>query len=144
VWHQYAKNRGPPIEESQTPVGSIPRVYLQANYVEDLLARRYQGQVSPWFAFLIELTGGLSMYGAYHALKGTRLALFAASLTIVVFLIAYVLFANLGIYLDFVPLLFIILVHIAYEHYRRSRQHQTGLPSGLEQTAETTTPMAKQ
>jgi CHASE2 domain-containing sensor protein len=119
VWHTYAKNTGPLIEETQTSVGSIPRVYLHANYVEDLLAGRYQSQVPRWFALLIELVAGLCMYGAYHVLRGTRLALCLVTLIVIVFLIAYVIFADFGFYLDFVPLLFIILIHIFYEHRQR-------------------------
>jgi CHASE2 domain-containing sensor protein len=119
VWHQ---DTGPLIEETQTSVGYIPSVYLHANYVEDLLAGRYQGQVPRWLALLIELAAGLSMYAAYHALRGTALALFLATSVLILFLIAYVFFANLGLYLDFVPLLFIILAHIFYEHYHQPKQ----------------------
>ena len=124
VWHQYAKNTGPLIEESNTPVGSIPRVYLHANYVEDLMAGRYQSQVPHWLALLIELAGGFSMYAAYHAFRGTNLALMLAGLIVALFIIAYIFFANLGWYLDFVPLLFVILAHIAYEHYQQLKEEK--------------------
>jgi CHASE2 domain-containing sensor protein len=56
-WHQWARGRGPAVDQHDTPVGPIPGVFLHANYVETILAHALY-PAAPWGRF-IEIGLGL-------------------------------------------------------------------------------------
>lgn len=50
------------------------------------------------------------------------LALLMVGLVLGLFFVAYVFFANLGLYLDFVPALLAVLIDLCFEHFKSSRE----------------------
>ena len=115
-WHRDGPALGPMVETYDSPVGEIAGAYLHANYIEALMDKRFHAAVPLWLTMLIEFVAGLMLYGAYHAMDGTRFALEMVGIVIVLAMVAYLMFANVGLYLDFVPILIGVFVHLAYEH----------------------------
>ena len=124
-WHQFGENRGPLIESFHSPVGDVPGLYLHANYVEALLDNRFRHAVPIWFGFGFDLVVGMLLYIFFDAVRrpGGRLAV------LVVFFIppfaAYILFANFGLYFDFVLPLSLCFLHLGYslvQDYLRIRR----------------------
>jgi CHASE2 domain-containing sensor protein len=120
TWHQYSENNGPLIESFRSPVGSIPGVYLHANYIESLLDGRFQKAVPAWLAVLIDLVLAVILYVASSLPQrlGARIVLFVVLFSPLA--IAYVLSASAGLYLDFIIPLLLLSAHLAIDHYREA------------------------
>jgi CHASE2 domain-containing sensor protein len=116
AWH-VSGGRGSLVESFASPLGRIPGLYLHANYVEALLDNRFQPRVPLGWAILIDLVAGLIIYSLYHLTPHwAQLGILAIPFGLA--LIAYVLFANIGRYLDFVLPMALYFVHLVYEHFR--------------------------
>jgi CHASE2 domain-containing sensor protein len=122
-WHKQGSTSDRDLNDTKlSPLGFVPSVYLQANYVEALLSGRYEASIPGPLRLIVEFIAGVTLYGVYHLFKGTRFALAVAGLSLFLFLMVYLFFANFGWYLDFVPMLMGILVHLCYEHFWRDRE----------------------
>jgi len=118
TWHEYSEGNGPLIESFRSSVGSVPGVYLHANYVESLLDGRFNSAVPPWLAVLVDLILAAFLTIAVRIPKKflSRVTLLLVLLCPIFF--AYVVSASLGLYLDFVVALLLLIIHLVIEHYR--------------------------
>ncbi len=128
TWHQFGVNRGPIVDAHPSPVGTIPGLYLHANYVEALLDEKYKHEVPHWFAILLDLGLALMMYVGFDLAdpRGWRIPL-VLIVMIVPLSVAYLLFATSGLYLDCIMPLAACIFDLAVEHYtelrRRAKNH---------------------
>jgi CHASE2 domain-containing sensor protein len=115
AWHRYPDDNNPrDLNDTQeSPLGYVPSVYLQADYVEALLSDHYQAAAWWWAKLIVGLISGLALYVIYNLFEGTVLALLMVGLVLGLFFVAYVFFANLGLYLDFVPALLAVLIDLS-------------------------------
>jgi CHASE2 domain-containing sensor protein len=122
TWHQRA-GRGPLIESFKSPVGTIPGVYLHANYVEALNDDRFGIAAPRWAAILLDLLAAVLVYLAFLRAKRTATKIAVLFMAIVFLSAPYVFATNFGMYIDFVAVLSLCLVHLAIEHYFELRAH---------------------
>jgi CHASE2 domain-containing sensor protein len=115
--HVSAKNRGRLSDAYQSPMGEISGVFLHANYVEALLSANFQPGVPRWAGVVLDVLLALFAYIGFAS--RTRLLTRSAFVVLLVtpLVVAYFLFANLGLYLDFVLPLFLIIGHLSIDHY---------------------------
>jgi CHASE2 domain-containing sensor protein len=119
TWHRDAENAGPLIEEYESPIGTIPGLYFQANYVEALLDRRFAPPVQPWVGLLVDVLLVVLLYGALH-LGGlvarpfwrAMVRLLVISVFISAIAVGYVFLAFLGLYLDSVMAVAACFIHL--------------------------------
>ena len=120
TWHQYSEGNGPLIENFRSPVGSVPGVYLHANYVESLLDGRFKKAVPPWLAVLVDLILAAILTFVTRIPKkfASRMGLLLVLLSPMFF--AHAISVSLGLYLDFVMALLLLVIHLVIEHYRET------------------------
>jgi CHASE2 domain-containing sensor protein len=119
TWHQFAPGHGPLIEGFPSPIGRIPGLYLHANYVEALLDDRFESGVPLWFSIGFDVIVGFLLYVAYYnplVSGASHIGILAAFL--LPLLAAYVSFANIGRYLDFILPLGLCFVHLGFEYFK--------------------------
>jgi CHASE2 domain-containing sensor protein len=119
VWHQFAYNRGPPIDSYLTPVGEIDGVFIHANYVEALLDLRTYPALSDGTVTALEITLIILMVIFFALQVRPYKRTVAVILTCAILLLAnYFLLQNLGRFFDvFVPLM-VIVGHAIWEQVR--------------------------
>jgi CHASE2 domain-containing sensor protein len=117
-WHQFGENRGPLIESFHSPVGDVPGLYLHANYVEALLDNRFRHAVPGWFGFGFDLAVGMMLYVFFDAVRGPTGRLGVLAVFCIPPFAAYILFANFGLYFDFVLPLTLCFMHLGYSLFR--------------------------
>lgn len=122
TWHQRA-GRGPLIESFKSPVGTIPGVYLHANYVEALNDDRFGIAAPRWAAILLDLLAAVLVYLAFLRAKRTATRMAVLFMAVVFLSAPYIFATNFGMYVDFVAVLSLCLVHLAIEHYFELRSH---------------------
>lgn len=112
TWHSRAQNQGPLVEEFLSPIGTVPGLYLHANYVEALLADRLAAPLSTALAVILDLVLAVILYYLFQRLRWKLLLL---AFFFVPLFLAYILLTNLGIYLDFILPFTLCLVHLLFE-----------------------------
>jgi len=122
VWHEGGSGSGPLVESFSSPVGSLPGIYMHANYVEALLDGRYKSAIPPWLAVAVDFVLAASLYyfcsfatgiGRVLAILGIYLALFCA---------VFGVFANFGHYLVFMVPLVLCFIHLPAEYLSHARR----------------------
>lgn len=118
-WHFQGYNRGPQIDVYDTPTGSIPGVYIHANYVEALLDSRIYRPWSGWILILIEVIQSL-LIAIPFALK---MPLLFKILAVVIICLALFVFSLLslmvlGLFFDFFIPVILVLSHGIIEQIR--------------------------
>jgi len=106
------------VDLHDTPLGSMPGVYIHANRIEAILDERIKLPVPWWVPWVVDIALGLAMVivSARARTPADQLglvALFAAP-----FVIAYVAFVNLQCSIDFALPLFVLMLHLVLEKYR--------------------------
>jgi len=107
AWHEKAYREGPQIDTHLTPVGQISGVLVQANYIEALLSRWTSTSLSKPLSVMIDvaLAALIALIFAWNMRPWLKLV-WAAGLSLVLILITYVFWQNLGLFFDFsIPLL---------------------------------------
>jgi len=93
------------IESFPSPVGSVPGLYLHANYIESLLDNRFKQSVPRWLAVILDFFLSMLMYLSFNSVTQTSKRLGVLVAFLLPLTAAYFLFANAGRYLDFmIPL----------------------------------------
>jgi hypothetical protein len=132
----------------KTPVGSLPGVAMQANFIESLLDSRALKPISYWWQVAISLLWFALIEITF--LFWPERALITAPLIMltVAFVIYYVAVVNLGLYLALLPPSVVALLlrfwHRWFERQREQRKEKSdknnGRPTGVDpKTAETQT-----
>jgi CHASE2 domain-containing sensor protein len=102
TWHT---SDGTLIESFPSPVGSVPGLYLHANYIESLLDNRFKQSVPRWLAVILDFFLSMLMYLSFNSVTQTSKRLGVLVAFLLPLTAAYFLFANAGRYLDFmIPL----------------------------------------
>jgi CHASE2 domain-containing sensor protein len=113
-----ALGQGRASDVHKTSVGPLTGLYLHANYIETLLDDRYMKEVPPLWALFIDLIVGALLYVSYHKAKTTSGRYFILSVFLLPLMAGYIVFVNLGYYLDFVLPLAGCFVHLGVELVR--------------------------
>jgi len=124
VWHEGASGSGPLVESFSSPVGSLPGVYMHANYVEALLDARYKAAVPAWLAVAVDFILAASLYYFCSFATGLGRVLAILAVYLVLFCALFGVFANFGHYLVFMVPLVLCFVHLPAEYLSHSRRHR--------------------
>jgi len=113
-WHRLAWNTGPLNDAHLTPVGTIPGVFVHANYAEAILGGNYYWPAQEFVSYAVEIVVLLAMAVLFAVEMTVWKKVLTVVLAVLVFTtVGYVLLQNLGIYFDFlIPLVFLLL-HVA-------------------------------
>ena len=113
-WHRLGWKTGPLNDAHTTPVGSIPGVFVHANYAEAILGGNYYWPAQEFISYAVEI-GILFAMAVLFAVEmdaWKKLSIVLVALLLVA-TVGYLLLQNLGIYFDFlIPLVFLLL-HVA-------------------------------
>ena len=123
AWHSNAMGQGQRVDTYNSPAGSMPGVFLHANYIEALDGERGTfAPISDTTAEIMELSLALALalIGSFEIHAGWKWGAFGASLAISVVL-TYVLLENLGLFLDFLVPVFVLIVHTLVEEFLAMR-----------------------
>jgi CHASE2 domain-containing sensor protein len=143
-WHK-VQGTGPLEDGSDSPVGEMSGVYLNANYVEALLDDRYKRDVPLWFALTADFLLAAILYIAAHAAAASRYQWWMVwSVFLILLLLVYMLFANFNRYLDFVLPLGLCFAHLGYERVKPFEGIETWLAKFRKKPAEANTPAQPQ
>jgi CHASE2 domain-containing sensor protein len=114
TWHEN-NGRGIMPDEHSSPVGEVAGVYLHGNYVEALLRNDFRPGVREGFAVAIDLGIAVLFYVLFRSAK-KGVAQVGVLLTFVFLgLVAYLAFANIGVYFDFIAPVSLVFVHLLVE-----------------------------
>jgi CHASE2 domain-containing sensor protein len=122
TWHEWGQGRGPLVDAYSSPAGTMPGVYLHADYVEAIL-RGLALPISRLWSRIIELVAGYLLIVLMHSRRGFAqwlLVWLAGSLLIATLAL---LLSFWGWYLDFALISALLLVHVFVEHYEHLRAH---------------------
>lgn len=116
VWSRLAYRRGAPIDERDTPAGTMPAVFLHANWVESLLQPRTARPVGKWTAIALEvIIGFLGYYVFTYQMRWYWKLAYALGVVLFWLVVAYISAQNFGLFFDpFTPTL-ISLAKAGYE-----------------------------
>jgi CHASE2 domain-containing sensor protein len=129
AWHSQGYERGPLIDSYESPVGSIPGVYIHANYVEALLGSKIFWDWKGW-----SLIGTEAILSLFVAIPFTlkikprwKKLLIIVLPYLIIIAISYFSLMNVGLFFDpFIPLI-LIGAHGAFEqihHWRAAARKQ--------------------
>ncbi len=105
-----------------TPRGLIGGAYVQANYVEGLLGHQVHKQAPKWVGTSIEILCSMvvaivfALEAPFRAKIGRVLLL-----CVVLILLSYFLWQNLGLFFDFFIPIILLTIHAPLEQLRESR-----------------------
>jgi CHASE2 domain-containing sensor protein len=122
-WHTLGYNRGRLVDVYPTPAGLMGGVFIHANYIEALLNRRVYSPMARYVAFVLEMLalGALAVGLIVRVHWGWKVFFFLIC-TAVVLAISFVAFTSFGVFYDFFPLLFLVVIHYAFEVIRGWRR----------------------
>ena len=105
-----------------TPAGSIPGAFVHANYVEALLSGAVHQQVPETVAVIIEVICSL-VVAVVFALEGSLRRKFGRVLllSVVLVIMSYFLWQNLGLFFDFFIPILLLSIHAPIEQLRETR-----------------------
>lgn len=123
-WSRDGYNRGNRVDLLSTPVGTIPAVFMHANWVESMLASRTAKPLGNWPRRLLEFLVGIAAYLFFtrHIWWPAKLLIYAVCILIFWLGIAYLSFQNLNVFLDPVTPSLMAFAKAAYEqihHWKR-------------------------
>ncbi len=115
-WHKFGPGRGPKIDSHPSPVGDIFGAFVHANYVEALLDARTYQPMSEGAAVAVEILAA-AILAVFLGLE-IRLALklgVALLVCLVVVVISYAAWQNMGLFFDFFIPVVLLLGHVVVE-----------------------------
>ncbi len=124
-----------------TPAGDIPGAFVHANYVEALLSGSVHPQVPETVAVVIEIFCSL-VVAVVFALSGSLRRKFGRVLlvSIVLVIMSYFLWQNLGLFFDFFIPLLLLSIHAPIEQLRETRAELRGLREKVKKLEHKNTP----
>jgi CHASE2 domain-containing sensor protein len=122
TWHAWGRGRGPLVDAYSSPAGTMPGVYLHADYVEALL-RGLAQPVSRTWSRIIELIASYLLIVLMHSRRGFVQWLLVWLAGSVLIAALALLLSFWGWYLDFALISVLLLVHVFVEHYEDLRAH---------------------
>lgn len=127
-WHSLAYNRGPLVDAFDTPVGQIPGAFVHANYVEALIASRISAPLDEKVNKGIEIifAFGIALI-FFFPVRPIWKFLIVLSIAVILFLMSYFSWQNLGLYFDFFIPMVLLSVHFLVEHWIHLQQELRNL-----------------
>lgn len=117
-WHSFAYNRGLWVDAFDTPVGQIPGAYVHANYVEALISSRISAPLDEKVNKGIEIVFAFGIALIYSfPVKSVWKLLVVFSIAVILVLISYFSWQNLGRYFDFFIPMILLSGHFIVEHW---------------------------
>jgi CHASE2 domain-containing sensor protein len=106
-WHTKSFKRGRQVDTHLTPVGEIGGVFVHANYVEALLTHRVSPPIGKVFGVTIETAFAVLIAIVFAwKMKPSLKFVWAVGLSLILIVITYVFWQNLGLFFDFfIPLI---------------------------------------
>ena len=124
VWHEGASGSGPLVESFSSPVGSLPGIYMHANYVEALLDGRYKSAIPASLAVAVDFILAASLYYFCSFATGIGRVLAILGVYLVLFCAVFGVFANFGHYLVFMVPLVLCFIHLPAEYLSHARRRR--------------------
>jgi CHASE2 domain-containing sensor protein len=121
-WHAYAYGRGPLLDSFLSPAGTLPGVFLHANYAAAILdGRTYPpaGTVVTAACELIIVTAVAVVFALPTSWKRRWYRLLV--MLLILTLLAYTLFQNLGIFLELTIPVLLLIGHALLDEYLKMR-----------------------
>ncbi len=127
-WHQYAYQRGPMVDSHLSPVGTIPGVYLHANYAAAILDGRTYVAASSILSESLEalLVASIAVFFAVPIQWGRRW-LWIGALGLGLIIASYLLWQNFGIFLEATIPAILLLGHALLDEYLKMREELASL-----------------
>lgn len=124
-WSRFAYGIGGSVDITESPLGTVPKVYLHANYIEALLDPESQifKPLPEWIAITIEVVLSL-VIAVVFALRLPRRLTFLGALSacLLVIVFTYFSYQNLGLFFDFFIPLVLLACHSVYEQAAEWRE----------------------
>jgi CHASE2 domain-containing sensor protein len=137
-WHAYAYGRGPMVDSHSSPVGSIPGVFLHANYAAAILDGRTHPPAPNVFGRSVDAITLILLAVLFALPMGWgRRWLWIGNLTIGLAIVSYVFWQNFGVFLETtIPAVF-LLVHALLDEYIKMREELISLRADVRYIRET-------
>jgi CHASE2 domain-containing sensor protein len=127
-----------------TPAGNIPGAFVHANYVEALLSGVVHQQLPETIALIIEVLCSLAV-AVVFALEGSLRRKFGRVLllSLVLVVISYFSWQNLGLFFDFFIPIVLLSIHAPIEQLRETRAEMRELREQVKKLEAKNTPSAE-
>jgi CHASE2 domain-containing sensor protein len=120
-WSRWAYGAGPPVDGHVTPIGTVPGVYVHANYVHALLAHETTAPMNEKLALGIDIALSVAAALLFAGEPRTRRWWALVGLNFVAIMAFLVLWQNFGIYFDFFIPLLLLSGHVVIDVIREWR-----------------------
>lgn len=114
TWHD-SGGRGDMADEHRSPLGPVAGVFLHGNYVEALLRGDFRPEVREGIAVAIDLGIAVLFYVLFRSTKKGVARAGVLFTFVFLGLAAYLAFANIGVYFDFIAPVSLVFVHLLVE-----------------------------
>jgi len=135
TWHLYAFGRGPIVDSHESPVGSIPGVFLHANYAAALLDGRAYVPAGELFSAIVDVIV-ISCLAVFFALpmglwhRWCWIGVLAVALVMV----SYIVWQNFGMFVEATIPAVLLLAHSLVDSYIKMRDELFDLRAKLGST----------
>jgi len=121
-WHAYAYGRGPPVDSYLSPVGTLPGVFLHANYAAAILDGRTYPPAGTTLTVLIELII-VSVVAVVFALAMSRQRRWSllGLLSVLLMVVSYTFWQNFGLFLEATIPVLLLLAHSFLDGFLKMR-----------------------
>ncbi len=128
-WHSFAYNRGPWVDSFDTPVGQIAGAYVHANYINSLMTSGVNAPLHEKVNKGIEILFSLGVATLFFlpSVRAVWKLVVFISLAVVMVVISYFFWQNLGLYFDFFIPMALLFIHFPIEHWFHMREDMADL-----------------
>ena len=131
-WHSNAFERGPIVDSHVSPVGSVPGVFIHANYAAALLDGRAYAPVGEVFTSVVDvvIVGFVAVFFAVPMVLWQRwcwIVALAAGLA----LVSYICWQNFGLFVEATIPAVLLLAHSLLDSYVKMREELSELRAKL-------------
>jgi len=112
-------------DEHRTPLGTVYGVDLMAQAIESELQGGGIRPFNEFFMFLVELITGVALVWLHyycHSHLGWLVLLSLGAIPLLAMFASLFVFSTMALWVDFIPLLFGVLIHQLYDHAREYRR----------------------
>jgi len=127
-WHASAFGRGPMVDAHVSPVGSIPGVYMHANYAAAILDGRYYAPAGKVLSSIVDVTIIAAIAVLFALPMGwPRRWLWVGFVGLAISIVSYLLWQNLGLFLEATIPCVLLFCHSLFDEYLKMREELVAL-----------------
>jgi CHASE2 domain-containing sensor protein len=143
-WHSFAYNRGPWVDSFDTPVGEIAGAYVHANYVNSLMTSGVNAPLHEKVNKSIEILFSLGVATLFFlpSVRALWKLVTFISLAVIMVVISYFSWQNLGLYFDFFIPMALLFIHFPIEHWFRLREEVADLRTQVKKLSVQSAPLS--